>query len=261
MADHNRRSTMQPALDPYGNARSGIPQPVVPSTIKKSQNLRMSMAGPAIRGPTNNPTGPPSNPRQSMLRSQNVNPLLASTTKQQNYGRTPLSKWVDGIFVMYLRSFNIPSISSTRRASVWVSGVQSSALPNLQQQPLRDTRPLRERPFQARMRQDILNLLTSTSYDIDMKVLVNITGKDFRTIVLHLVYLIDPGYLFSEKARFEDEFVITLKAMRYPFAGSIDTKWLAAPASMHSWPFLLGALHWLCELVRVSDPVVFIVPA
>ena len=103
------------------------------------------------------------------------------------------------------------------------------------------------------MRQDILNFLLSTSYDIDMKVLVNITGKDFRSIIFHLIYLIDPGYLFSEKARFEDEFVVMLKAVRYPFATSIDTKWLAAPASMHSWPFLLGALHWLCELARVRD--------
>jgi kinetochore protein NDC80 len=36
---------------------------------------------------------PGTNPRQSMLRSQNVNPLLQSTSKP-NYGRTPLSKCV-----------------------------------------------------------------------------------------------------------------------------------------------------------------------
>jgi kinetochore protein NDC80 len=34
---------------------------------------------------------PGTNSRQSMLRSQNANPLLQSTSKQ-NFGRTPLSK-------------------------------------------------------------------------------------------------------------------------------------------------------------------------
>jgi hypothetical protein len=42
-----------------------------------------------------------------------------------------------------------------------------------------------------------------------------------------------------------------LKALRYPFAAQIDAKWLAAPASMHSWPFLLGMLHWLVEIGKV----------
>jgi kinetochore protein NDC80 len=101
------------------------------------------------------------------------------------------------------------------------------------------------------MRQDILAFLLHTDYDIDMKVLVNITGKDFRSIVFHLVYILDPCYLFTEGAKFDDEFVLTLKAMRYPFAAQIDPKWLAAPASMHSWPFLLGALHWLVEMGKV----------
>jgi len=45
-----------------------------------------------------------------------------------------------------------------------------------------------------------------------------------------------------------------LKALRYPFASQIDTKWLAAPASMHSWPFLLGMLHWLVEMGKVRLP-------
>lgn len=83
-----RRSTMQPHADPYGGARSNLP---VPSTIKKpaSGHGRMSLAGPAIRAPY--PMPPPSNPRQSLMRSQ-MNPLLQSTSKPQNYGRTPVNK-------------------------------------------------------------------------------------------------------------------------------------------------------------------------
>jgi len=86
-----RRSVMQPVLDPLSNlnARSGIP---VPSTVKKpAPNTRMSLAGLALRAP--NTSVPGTNPRQSMVRSQNLNPLLQSTSKP-NYGRTPLSKCV-----------------------------------------------------------------------------------------------------------------------------------------------------------------------
>lgn len=94
MAEFARRSTMQPAMDPYGNARHGATSNIpVPSTIKKpTHNGRMSIAGPALRGPY--PIMgqvPGTNPRQSMMRSQNMNPLLQSASKS-NFGRTPLHK-------------------------------------------------------------------------------------------------------------------------------------------------------------------------
>ena len=67
-----------------------------------------------------------------------------------------------------------------------------------------------------------------------------------------LVLILDPSHPLNPNARFEDEFVPALKALRYPFAGGIDNKWLAAPASMHSWPALLGVLHWLVEACKVT---------
>ena len=90
MTDTRQKSTMQPTVDPHGNmGRSGIP---VPATIKKPSNsTRMSLAGPALRAPIQTPSVPATNPRQSMMRSQNVNPLLQSTSKP-NYGRTPSNR-------------------------------------------------------------------------------------------------------------------------------------------------------------------------
>lgn len=87
--DYGRRSTMQPHADPYANARSNLP---VPSTVKKSTHGhgRMSLAGPAMRAPY--PIPPGTNPRQSLMRSQNVNPLLQSASKPQNFGRTPMRR-------------------------------------------------------------------------------------------------------------------------------------------------------------------------
>lgn len=92
MSEALRRSTVQSAAESYGNARSGLP---LPSTIKKApaaSSVRMSLAGPPGRTPYIPPSsgGPGTNPRQSTYRSQNVNPLLQSTTKP-NYGRTPLN--------------------------------------------------------------------------------------------------------------------------------------------------------------------------
>lgn len=87
MADFRRRSTMQPAPDPYGNARYGSGLPV-PSTIKKPNNTgRMSISGPALRGPLLQP--PSTVQRNAVMRSQNANPLPMSASKAA-FGRTPL---------------------------------------------------------------------------------------------------------------------------------------------------------------------------
>ncbi|KAF8212460.1 HEC/Ndc80p family-domain-containing protein [Mycena galopus ATCC 62051] len=229
--DSRRRSTMQPATDLHGSVRSGIPVPA--SVQKKQQNsaLRMSLAGPALRAPHPPPSSGGSNPRQSILRSQNINPnpLLQSTTKP-NYavGRTPLN--------------------NTRRGSTW----GGATLAPSGSQTQKDPRPLRERPFQTQMKQDIATYLKGSGYEIAQTTLNNIQGKDYRAIFDFLVATLDPCHPLNQNARFEDEFVPALKALRYPFAHSIDNKWLAAPASMHSWPALLGVLHWLVESCKAK---------
>ena len=118
-------------------------------------------------------------------------------------------------------------------------------------QTLKDTRPLRDRQYQTKMRQDVVSWLQSTEYDISMQTLANITGKEYRNIVQYLFSMLDPGYPFDPQARFEEEFISALKCLRYPFVGQVDPKWLAAPASMHSWPSLLGVLHWLVVMCKV----------
>lgn len=118
-------------------------------------------------------------------------------------------------------------------------------------QPLKDPRNLRDKPLQSKMRQDILFWLQSTDYDISMATLRDVTVKDFRAIFHHLVELVDPWHPFSPMARFEDEFMTALRALKYPFVHQIDVKWLVSPAAMHSWPTLLGMLHWLVEIAKV----------
>lgn len=114
----------------------------------------------------------------------------------------------------------------------------------------KDTRPLRDRPFQAKMRQDVFHYLNESGFEISMQSLTSMQGKDYRAIFDTLLLTLDPCYPLREGARFEDEFIPALKALKYPFAHQIDPKWLAAVASPHSWPYLLGVLHWLVELCK-----------
>ncbi|KAI0315521.1 HEC/Ndc80p family-domain-containing protein [Amylostereum chailletii] len=204
------------------NLPKPVPTPLPPSTVKKSTNLRMSLAGPAMRGNMGPPMGPPGTvSRQSLYQSQNMNPLLASVSK----GRTPMH-------------------GGMRRGSMWAGGMGMGP-PMITPATAKDIRPLRDKSYQATMRQDVLAWLQGTGYDLTMSTLINITGKDFRAIFHHLVELLDPCYPFNPSLRIEEEIIPALKCLRYPYVNSIDSKWLAAPASMHSWPALLGVLHWL----------------
>ncbi|KAF7970745.1 hypothetical protein HWV62_23146 [Athelia sp. TMB] len=195
---------------------------VFSSSTSSGNNMRMSLSGPA-RGPY--PAPPSTNPRQSMMRSQNTNQLLQSTSK---LGKTPLK-------------------NSARRGSIW--GGAAMVAPS-SSQTLKDPRNLRDKALQSKMRQDILLWLQDTEFNITMAVLRDVTVKDFREIFYHLVGLIDPGHLFNTSARFEDEFMLSLKALKYPYVNQIDVKWLVSPAAMHSWPSLLGMLHWLVEIAK-----------
>jgi kinetochore protein NDC80 len=134
---------------------------------------------------------------------------------------------------------------------MWGGG--AALAPPSSSQTVKDTRPLRDKPYQAKMKHDIWTYLQASGLDIPRESLSNIQGKDYRIIVESLVAILDPNQYFNPNARFEDQFVPALKSLRYPFAHQIDNKWLAAPAMMHSWPYLLGVLHWLVEMCKVRD--------
>lgn len=50
--------------------------------------------------------------------------------------------------------------------------------------------------------------------------------------------------------KFEEEVPRILKTLNYPF--TISKSAMFAIGSLHTWPTLLGALHWMVELIRVS---------
>ncbi|KAI5123278.1 hypothetical protein M0805_009300 [Coniferiporia weirii] len=225
--DSLRRGTMRPSMDPYGNARSGIPAPMTAKKPTPAARLRQSFAGPQqFLGA----------PRNSLYPSQSLNaPPSASKPGPSAFGRTPMR-------------------NSVRGAQQWTGGRQSMIPPTPgPSHALKDPRNNRDKAFQQTMRNIIFAWLQESQFQgtISRQTLLSPTAKDFRGIFEHLIGLLDPTYAFGEKGkRFEDEVVPILKAHHYPFADSIDKKWLAAPASMHSWPSLLAMLHWLVELSK-----------
>ena len=211
-------------------------------TLNLTQNKRLSVAGPASRGALS------THPTPSLNRSQNLDPILASASKN---GQTPLKSYGFAQSPSIRRLFTTDD-RSTRRGSLWGSGMGGAPPPAAAQVGfLKDSRPLRDRQYQTQMRQDIVNWLGGTEYDITMQTLTNMTGKDYRNVFQYLLSMLDPGYSFDPQVRFEEEFVSALKCVQYPFVGQVDPKWLAAPASMHSWPLLLGILHWLVCMCKV----------
>src|SRR6266702_331585 len=248
MSESTRKSMLFPPQD----GRSGIPMPMPSSAMKNhtlnlTQNKRLSVAGPASRGayPPATLAVPSTHPTPSLNRSQNLDPLLASASKN---GQTPLKSYGFAHLPTMCRLFTTDD-RSTRRGSLWGSG--AGVPPPVAAQVLKDTRPLRDRQYQTKMRQDIVSWLGGTEYDISIQTLTNMTGKDYRNVFQFLLSMLDPGYSFDPQVRFEEEFVSALKCVQYPFVGQVDPRWLAAPASMHSWPSLLGVLHWLVCMCKV----------
>ncbi|PBK96649.1 hypothetical protein ARMGADRAFT_962373 [Armillaria gallica] len=222
--DPRRRSVMQ-SLEPTAG-RSGIPLPSIAN--KPTPNLRASLARPAQTPYTSHYISRPNN-RQSLYPPQN--PLLQSASKPP--GRTPLN-------------------NSARRTSVWPPGAIGGAPSN--SQTTKDTRPLRDKAYQAKMRHDILDFFQNAGHEtITMNTLINIQGKDFRAIFDYLVLSLDASYPLNPKASIQEQFIPALKYLKYPYVSQIDNKWLAAPASMHSWPSLLGILHWLVQLCQMRN--------
>ena len=126
--------------------------------------------------------------------------------------------------------------------------------PNLSQ-ALKDPRAIREKIVQQSMRNAIHSWLQETGFphNLSKQILLSPTAKDFHNIFEHLISLIDQDFVFNKSTpkTFEDDIIPLLRAHSYPFVDSIDKKYLAAPASMHSWPPLVAALHWLTELGKV----------
>ncbi|KAJ5434224.1 hypothetical protein N7491_004819 [Penicillium cf. griseofulvum] len=249
---------------------SAIPQPQ--SALKRassigfqnapfsSQNHRTSLMGStgrpqqpnftrmSIGGPYGADAG-----LSSVRRSVSSNMFTGASASRQSYAPGSLS------------SNPAPPQNPQRRSSVFSRpstgggpmGHQSffTQVPTVAGVP-RDPRPLRDRSFQARIGQELLEYLTIHGFELEMKhslgqnTLRSPTQKDFNFIFQWLYHRIDPGYKFQKAM--DSEVPPILKQLRYPYEKGITKSQIAAVGGQN-WSTFLGMLHWLMQLAQMMD--------
>ncbi|KAJ1949456.1 kinetochore-associated Ndc80 complex subunit ndc80 [Linderina macrospora] len=115
---------------------------------------------------------------------------------------------------------------------------------------VRDPRPLKNRAFQSKAQQTILDYLSTHAYPglLTPKTLVTPTVKDFQAIFKFLYMKLDPKYMYG--AKFEDDALQILRGVKYPYVGNISKSQLFSAGSMSAWPSLMAMLLWLVELIE-----------
>lgn len=120
----------------------------------------------------------------------------------------------------------------------------------------RDPRPLRDRSFQTRIGQELLEYLTHNNFEMEMKhslgqnTLRSPTQKDFNYIFQWLYHRVDPGYRFQKGM--DAEVPPILKQLRYPYEKGITKSQITAVGGQN-WPTFLGMLHWLMQVAQMMD--------
>jgi kinetochore protein NDC80 len=165
-------------------------------------------------------------------------------------------------------SGNLPSRSSEsdqRRSSVYRSRPSTNGPMShqsfFQQAPQaagvpRDPRPLRDRAFQARIGQELLDYLAQHNFEMEMKhtlsqnIIKSPTQKDFNYMFQWLYHRIDPSYRFQKNI--DQEVPPILKQLRYPFERSITKSQIAAVGGQN-WSTFLGLLHWMMQLAQMIE--------
>ena len=120
----------------------------------------------------------------------------------------------------------------------------------------RDPRPLKDRSYQAKIGQELLDYLTHNNFELEMKhslgqnTLRSPTQKDFNFIFQWLYHRIDPNYRFQKNI--DAEVPPILKHLRYPYEKSITKSQLVAVGGQN-WSVFLGMLHWMMQLAQMLD--------
>ncbi|KAJ1994134.1 kinetochore-associated Ndc80 complex subunit ndc80 [Coemansia sp. RSA 1358] len=115
---------------------------------------------------------------------------------------------------------------------------------------VKDVRAIKDRHFQAKAQQRIMNYLSTHAYPgmLTPRTLAMPTAKDFQAIFRFLYAQLDPRYAYLKK--FEDDALTILRGIYYPYVGNISKSHIHSAGSMTTWPGLLAMLLWLVELIE-----------
>ncbi|XP_078698033.1 kinetochore protein NDC80 homolog [Branchiostoma floridae x Branchiostoma belcheri] len=166
-----------------------------------------------------------------------------------NFGRQSFGRLSTGSSTGIPRASNIRGKSmgmgmaaSQRRSSVYGKSRLGDSI--------KDPRKLSDRSLQHRMTKDIIEFLSMQGFphQISQKLMSPPTTKLFTAIVQFLYGHLDPCFQIVKK--FEEEIPRIFKDLRYPFP--LSKSQMFTIGTPHTWPHILGALHWLLQLVKYS---------
>lgn len=159
-----------------------------------------------------------------------------------------------------------PSTDTERRSSVYrprpsTAGPMGGHQSFFQQAPQaagvpRDPRPLKDRAYQNRLGQELLEYLAQHNFEMEMShklsdnFIKSPTQKDFNYMFQWLYHRIDPSYRFQKNI--DQEVPPLLKQLRYPYERSITKSQIAAVGGQN-WSTFLGLLHWMMQLAQMLD--------
>ena len=121
----------------------------------------------------------------------------------------------------------------------------------------RDPRPLKDRGYQTKIGQELLDYMTANNFEMEMKhslgqnTIKSPTQKDFNFMFQWLYHRIDPSYRFQKNM--DQEVPPILVQIRYPYQKMITKSSLSAVGSANSWHLFLGLLHWMMQLAQMLD--------
>lgn len=120
----------------------------------------------------------------------------------------------------------------------------------------KDPRPLKDRSYQARIGQELLDYLVQHNFEMEMKhnlsqnIMKSPTQKDFNYMFQWVYHRIDPSYRFQKNI--DQEVPPILKQLRYPYEKSITKSQIAAVGGQN-WSTFLGLLHWMMQLAQMLE--------
>lgn len=212
--------------------------------------------------------------RQSLAPSRPNQPLFSRTSSGSNLadlGLSSVKRQSLAPKAPYAAAMGTPAATRTsteteRRSSVFRSRSSMNGPVNHHQsffqtthQPAgvpRDPRPLKDRSFQARIGQELMEYMTQNNFELEMKhvlspnAMKSPTQKDFNYMFQWLYHRIDPSHRFQKNI--DQEVPPILKQLRYPFERSITKSQIAAVGGQN-WSTFLGLLYWMMQLAQMLD--------
>jgi kinetochore protein NDC80 len=241
------------------NSNSGIPPPG--STMKRSNSINPNYPGSHVRSVSGS--------RQSLAMPRPSQPLFQRSSSGTNLADIGLSSVKRSSFQQPKSSYTPAaaraSTDGDRRSSVYRPRQSVSAPPShqsfFQTTPQaagvpRDPRPLKDRSYQARIGQELMEYMVQNNFEMEMKhvlsqnVIKSPTQKDFNYMFQWLYHRIDPSHRFQKNI--DQEVPPILKHLRYPFERSITKSQIAAVGGQN-WSTFLGLLHWMMQLAQMLD--------